>query len=412
MQNTTPIRNGLLEFFVIFFSIYLLYGFRGYLEKSGAFSYGDIHQIFLFCIYAFAGFSLLRTSSNGLNRYGVIYLLVILSYCVLSATWSEDTVMASKSAAALIGTGVFGLFMARKYGAYLIDKVAFAALTYVVIFLSLYLVGIDPLDRGITVNTAPFTGLTSHKNSAGIICGFAAMLYYGKLRWKFSKFHAASFFLLVFGTVLTNSSTSLLGIIGSVLVLEISIISNRFRLSSWLLSVILISLASLILVLASYYILDLLAFLGKDLTMSSRTLIWELVIRNAIDNLWLGPGYGTFWGEYSAVNLDASSIFFGTTFKQAHNGFLDIWAQTGVLGAFLFLFYLVFSFRRSYVMLNGVNGHSILAGLSFFAFNNLGEANLFIANYFAFSFLVYCACINRTFASRTLLRSSASERGV
>lgn len=383
--------NGMLSIY----AIYLFYGFRGLIEGGQYLESEVVHQSILLFIYVCSAIYMLASPRQKINVFGFKFVLLILVFCALSALWSAESAEVLKSAAALFGTAIFGTLLAKRFGVKLADYLTNSILLYVLLLLPLYLIGVD-LGLGSIADSSPFMGLSIHKNPAGIIFGFAAVLYYGAFRQRPVKWSASLVLLMVLATVMTSSSTSILGIFGAIFVLEIAIVSKKMRLNSFWASAVLGLIICLTLIVLSFYILEILNILDKDLTMSSRTLIWEIVINNASDNFWFGPGYGTFWGDYSEANLDAASIFYGTTFKQSHNGILDVWAQSGIVGLALFASFLLYGLRRSYVMLQQYNGYAIFSGLVFVLFNNMGEANMFTPNYFTFCFIVYSVCLVRS----------------
>jgi O-antigen ligase len=81
---------------------------------------------------------------------------------------------------------------------------------------------------------------------------------------------------------------------------------------------------------------ELLGFFDRDPTLSARTLIWNYVIVSKIPaHPYLGYGKGTFWssdiltsGFESAANHIPS---------HAHNGFLDLILEVGLIGFSIFL---------------------------------------------------------------------------
>jgi exopolysaccharide production protein ExoQ len=75
----------------------------------------------------------------------------------------------------------------------------------------------------------------------------------------------------------------------------------------------------------------ILVALGKDSTLTGRTAIWNGVMQSVTKRPILGYGYGGFWwgtrGE--AYNIDSRV---GWMVPYAHNGFLDIWLDLGIVG--------------------------------------------------------------------------------
>jgi exopolysaccharide production protein ExoQ len=78
----------------------------------------------------------------------------------------------------------------------------------------------------------------------------------------------------------------------------------------------------------------LMLLVGKDPTLTGRTVLWSLAFDEALKRPFMGYGYRAFWaglrGESANVSLSAGWIV-----PAAHDGFLDLWLGLGVVGVFL-----------------------------------------------------------------------------
>ncbi|MGH6915586.1 MAG: O-antigen ligase family protein, partial [Geminicoccales bacterium] len=86
-------------------------------------------------------------------------------------------------------------------------------------------------------------------------------------------------------------------------------------------------------ILLSQFYLAGLELIGKDPTLTNRTIIWEKAADFGWERPWYGAGYGTFW-EGRAGRL---WLLHGSAIGHAHNGFVDIWLQLGFIGAALMI---------------------------------------------------------------------------
>jgi O-antigen ligase len=68
--------------------------------------------------------------------------------------------------------------------------------------------------------------------------------------------------------------------------------------------------------------------LGRDETFTGRTWIWEAVIPEFKHMPWLGHGFQSFW------TTEWRAMVFGMPY--AHNGYLDILLELGVVGLALY----------------------------------------------------------------------------
>jgi O-antigen ligase len=86
----------------------------------------------------------------------------------------------------------------------------------------------------------------------------------------------------------------------------------------------------------SIYVLSLVATMiltgvGKDPTLSERTVIWAAVWDAIGQKPLLGYGYEAFWRGLQGASKNVVLIA-GWNLSQAQSGYLDIWLQLGVLG--------------------------------------------------------------------------------
>ncbi|MEO1543944.1 MAG: O-antigen ligase family protein, partial [Pseudomonadota bacterium] len=82
--------------------------------------------------------------------------------------------------------------------------------------------------------------------------------------------------------------------------------------------------------------LELLDALGKDTTLTGRTLLWEFAFNTFANHPWLGVGYFAYWNspETTATSL---MIIAGIPLKSFHNNFLDVLVGVGLLGLIPFV---------------------------------------------------------------------------
>ncbi len=73
---------------------------------------------------------------------------------------------------------------------------------------------------------------------------------------------------------------------------------------------------------------------GRDETLSGRTALWSAVIERIGARPWLGYGYDAFWVRSSAEGGPAVELAeqIGWLARHAHNGFLDVAVDLGMIG--------------------------------------------------------------------------------
>ena len=75
--------------------------------------------------------------------------------------------------------------------------------------------------------------------------------------------------------------------------------------------------------------------MGRNATLSGRVEIWHAVWPFVMQRPWLGWGYEAFWRGWTGPSYQVSAAVHFLVFH-AHNGYLDLWLQTGIVGLGLF----------------------------------------------------------------------------
>jgi O-antigen ligase len=87
-----------------------------------------------------------------------------------------------------------------------------------------------------------------------------------------------------------------------------------------------------------FFIVDI---LGRDLTLTSRTDVWPMLLSKA-DNVLVGSGFNSFWtGERLADVYGQLGII------QAHNGYLETYLNGGLVGLALLVLLLIAAIRTA-----------------------------------------------------------------
>ncbi len=122
--------------------------------------------------------------------------------------------------------------------------------------------------------------------------------------------------------------------------------------------------------------------LGKDVTLTGRTLLWPAVVEMIQERPWLGYGYSAFWLGWEG---ESATLWFITNqeYDHAHNGVLDLWLDLGFLGVFVFAAAYVLAFGRAVLWARAtktMGGLWPLALLTFMMLYNLTESALLLRN--------------------------------
>jgi exopolysaccharide production protein ExoQ len=96
----------------------------------------------------------------------------------------------------------------------------------------------------------------------------------------------------------------------------------------------------------------ILSLVGKDTTFSARSIIWGVIKEHIQGAPWLGSGYGAYWtGPFptSPSYVFIPLMFFYPT--EAHNGYLDIINDMGMVGLMCLLAFLYWFLRQGIQLL-------------------------------------------------------------
>ncbi|WP_430645981.1 O-antigen ligase family protein [Agromyces sp. GXS1127] len=93
----------------------------------------------------------------------------------------------------------------------------------------------------------------------------------------------------------------------------------------------------------------LLALFGKGDDLTGRLDIWESVVALIAERPFLGWGWVGYWAPW-AEPYDGLAVRKGVEYLQAHNAWLDVWLQVGVLGLIAFASIVIGALWRSWFL--------------------------------------------------------------
>ncbi|SDS71361.1 O-antigen ligase [Agromyces flavus] len=93
----------------------------------------------------------------------------------------------------------------------------------------------------------------------------------------------------------------------------------------------------------------LLDVFGKGEDLTGRLDIWESVIGLATERPWFGWGWVGYWNPF-VEPFDDLAVRKGVTYLQAHNAWLDVWMQLGVVGLIAFASIVIGALWRSWFL--------------------------------------------------------------
>lgn len=298
-------------------------------------------------------------------------LVAFVTFSLLSVLWSDFPFVAFKRWFRDLGNYVVILVVLSDPRPLNAVRTLLRRLSYFLIPLSVVLVKYFPqTGRGYDqwTGVAFYNGATTSKNMLGAACVVSGLFFFWDTvtRWSDRKEPRTKRIILVNLALLAmalwllnlaSSATSLVCLVIGCLVLAAAH-SRRFKRHPGFLKALIPSSFFLYLMLA--YGLDmngaLAGAVGRDPTLTDRTLIWKFllnmhtnpIVGTGYDSFWLGPRLQSIWALFGQLN-------------EAHNGYLEVYLNLGAIGLVLLVGFLIASYRT---ICKRITSSSALASLS------------------------------------------------
>ena len=331
--------------------------------------------IITFCLLAVRWKRVLATLSS--NKY----LWLLLGIICFSYFWSINPDQTFRFAVYALGTTGFGLYIATRYT--LSEQLELLAWTYgfLLILSVLFAIGIPKYGLMAGVHSGAFRGVFTHKNQFGAFMAPGGVIFLlnafrgGKYSWVYW-----AMLILSCATMVWSQSATALATFTVMLVLCFIYRIFRWRyevMVSGILAITIVSFAGIILLfgLGSDSLLDL---VGRDVTLSGRTFIWQYVWDQIELRPWLGYGLAAFWNGYDGPS-GYVQLAMTIAVIYAHNGFLDLWLSVGGIGLTIFVLGFFSTTFQSLMLLRKTNnpeGFWPLLFLTYILLSNLTEGTI------------------------------------
>lgn len=270
-------------------------------------------------------------------------LLAFLGLALASFVWAEFPLVTLRRALALCGTTIFATYLAVRFSPtelFRLTAISMMIVVYQTILVAVLFpsVGVDS-----QVHEGAWRGVLGHKNTTGRIMVLASLTLWVSARQGVLSPHLAWSALggAVFVVIMSQSVTSYVVLACITLCLLILQILRRSMVPMFVrvLAIGSLFLMPLALLVVNYYQVGLEA-LGREATLTGRTLIWERAVEVGMENAWFGVGYRSFWTE--------QDLGPGLSYGHGHNSYLDIWLELGYVGVGLFLVTGIAAARRAF----------------------------------------------------------------
>jgi O-antigen ligase len=314
---------------------------------------GDpVMQVFLFGVYVVTlCLILLRWKSVMQLVLKEKLLILLVAIALVSVLWSVAPIVTLRRSVALVMTTLFGVYLATRYS--FKQQLQLLAWTMGLAVVLSFLFAIALPTYGIHQeggHIGAWRGIFVHKNALGRAMGLSVVLFslfalYGyRYRWIAWTGLALSVGLML----LSRSATPLLS---SLVVLALLPLYSLWRWRNPLFMhffVMAVTLGSAVVLWLLSQVEAILGAAGRDLTFTGRTELWSVLLQEMQKYPWLGYGYSAFWLGWQGESGRVWSVLIWEP-TYAHNGYLQLGLDLGLLGISVFVLGFSLYFGRSLI---------------------------------------------------------------
>ncbi len=277
------------------------------------------------------------------NAWVVIFFL----FCALSAAWSDDPFVSLKRFVKGVGNLAIALVLLTERHPQQALGVVLRRLAFVLVPLSILFIKYFPdLGRAYHMGVPMFTGVAFQKNSLGQLCMVLAVYFSWALLLRRSSLRTGSqappsdrivapimLTMLAWLLHMAQSATALALTVGAV---GFFIVARMPRLEQHPRRLVTLGLTLIVAIPTLEYFFNVkdraIRMLGREPDLTDRAPVWRMVL-DMVPNTWVGAGYETFWSGQRMYHIweKVGGIL------QAHNGYIDMYANLGLVGVGMLL---------------------------------------------------------------------------
>jgi exopolysaccharide production protein ExoQ len=281
-------------------------------------------------------------------------LFCLIAYCALSILWSDFQLVALKRWIRHLGVFIYALVILTDPRGFRAVIIIIRYCAYILVPASIVLYKWYPqLGRHYFSHSGEMmiTGVTMHKNQLGMLCMISAivLLYEIHRQWSSGDRQSRKLYgdLCILPVVLwllfkSHSATARMAfLLGGVVYL---ILWKQLRIARpWLFHIILAGALAITIGLTSLsgILTPVVDLTGHSMTFWGRMTLWKVVI-GLVPNPIFGAGYSSFWLGDRLIEMWDEYWWKPT---EAHNGFVEVYANLGFIGVAILIALIVQSYR-------------------------------------------------------------------
>jgi len=300
------------------------------------------------------------------NKWIPALMIVVL----LSAAWSPTPTITLRRSIAIDLGGIFGYYLAIRFSSREVVRLLAVSLAAALVLSVLFIVGLPSYGvyndqfRGAT-----WRGVFLHKQPLGRAAALGVLAFLLQTNSTHRRYYMV---LLPIAFVLVFGSASSTAVVTVVVVLLCAALTSKLRRRGSLGVPAAVAIGASVLVISRVFGINVVgaAFgvLGKDATLTGRTGVWNYVVPEIAQHPLLGRGVSGFWRGWSGEG--SARVWQYVTWHpvHAHNGFLDLALDVGLVGLVIFLMGAAIVLRDSWARYRESNHFADAWPLLFMAF--------------------------------------------
>ena len=386
------IRKGLAEkIFVVCVLVFSTAAFVNLLPGESGVEFEEQGKLFAQIIWAFLYLLMLFLVRNRFAEFfrmmwGNKPLVALLAWSCVSVVWSVDRPVTIRHFGAFLLSSLFGVYLAFRYRTGEQLRLVSIAL-WIVITSSVAACLIFPqygIQVGDRFEQVGWQGVVSGKNTLARLSVLAALilaLYFAKRIRRFIVF--VGIVLLFFLIILTQAKTSVVYFILGLLAFPFFLAFLRNPTGRRRIMVLALLLFGVLATWTYYNWENFTYSLGKDPELTGRVALWGLSVTWIAEKPFFGYGYDGFWSNYYGPAADFRIASGWLVAPHAHNGFINLWLDLGVIGVLLFVLGFIITYRKAIGFADitkSVEGMWPVAFLTFYTVYSFTETNFLSRN--------------------------------
>jgi exopolysaccharide production protein ExoQ len=285
---------------------------------------------------------LLANISGVLTRCASILCFAL--WALISVSWSDAASTSLNANVAFSSIMIFGICLSARVPPQDLARVLVYSALIMGIFSTVWAniapkYGVHQIeDFYQSTHAGSWRGVFKHKNIQGQIAAMyaAALLFTGPAIMPNRMLRWGTFALMIF---LIFKSTSASALVIILLTPALVFLTTKLGGTKRLLAFMVAAAGVFIMAITVHAVLDM---LGRDTTLTGRTIIWGLAFDSIAEKPFFGYGFlSTTYGEFTYRLVQTLGVL------DPHNGYIDIVLGVGYLGLALFLFAIAMAYRAA-----------------------------------------------------------------